>query len=192
MVMAATQQPPATRRFTSDEVWRMVEIGLLRPDEPYEFIDGQLRYVSPQSPRHAEIIRRLNVVLVSAYEPSFAVRVQMPIGGIIDQIPEPDLAVTRSPVAIDTPHPRADESKLLIEVSESSIAWDIRKGVIYASAGAPVYWRIAVARQIVVVHQGPQADGTWSDVVEVAIGGELALPGIDDVLPVARIFDVVG
>ena len=41
MVMA-TQQPPAIRRFTADEVWRMVEIGLLHPDEPYELIDGQL------------------------------------------------------------------------------------------------------------------------------------------------------
>jgi hypothetical protein len=188
--MGATLQPHATRRFTSDEVWQMVEIGLLHPDEPYEFIDGQLRYVSPQSPRHAGIILQLTAELMSAYHPAFSVRVQMPIGGIVDQIPEPDLAVTRPPVAIDAPHPRADETFLLVEVSESSIAWDIRKGVIYAAAGAPVYWRIAVARQIVVVHQGPQVDGTWSDVVEVAIGGELDLPGIDDVLPVARIFDV--
>ena len=82
----------------------MVEIGLLHPDEPYEFIDGQLRYVRPQSPRHAEIIRRLTVVLVHAYEPSSAVRVQMPIGGIVDQIPEPDLAVARPPAATRRTH----------------------------------------------------------------------------------------
>lgn len=188
--MAATQQPPATRRFTSAEVWQMVEIGLLHPDEPYEFIDGQLRYVSPQSPRHAGIIRRLTAMLVGAYEPTFAVGVQLPIGGIVDQIPEPDLAVTCPLASIDAPHPRADETLLLVEVSESSIAWDIRKGAIYASAGAPVYWRIAVAREIVVVHQGANADGTWQQVTEVGIGGELALPGIERTWAVARIFDV--
>jgi len=190
VVMDATQHPPATRRFTSDEVWQMVEIGLLHPDEPFEFIDGQLRYVSPQGPRHAGIIAQLGTVLVFAYDTAFQVRVQLPIGGIADQIPEPDLAVIHAPAAIDAPHPRADETLVIIDVSDSSIAWDVRKGAIYASAGAPLYWRIEVARQVVVVHQGPRADGTWSDMVEVAIGGELTLPGVGAQLALARIFDV--
>ena len=188
--MAATQQPPAIRRFTADEVWRMVEIGLLHPDEPYELIDGQLRYVSPQSPRHAGIIAQLGTVLMFAYGPARQVRVQLPIGGITDQIPEPDLAVAPAPLSIDAPHPRAGETLLLIEVSESSIAWDVRKGGIYASAGAPLYWRIEVARQVVVVHQGPRADGTWDVVFEVAVDGALVLPGIDQTLVVRRIFEV--
>ena len=189
MVMA-TQQPPAIRRFTADEVWRMLEIGLLHPDEPYELIDGQLRYVSPQSPRHAGIIRRLTAFLVGAYEPTFTVGVQLPIGGFVDQIPEPDVAVTHPVASIDAPHPRAGETVLLIEVSDSSIAWDVRKDGIYASAGAPLYWRIEVARQVVVVHEGPRADGTWNVVSEVAVDGVLVLPGIDQTLAVARIFEV--
>ena len=32
MGMTATADPPDTRRFTADEVWRMVEIGLLGED----------------------------------------------------------------------------------------------------------------------------------------------------------------
>ncbi len=190
LVVMATQQPSAIRRFTADEVWRMLEIGLLHPDEPYELIDGQLRYVSPQSPRHAGIIAQLSTVLMFAYSPARQVRVQLPIGGITDQIPEPDLAVAPAPVSIDAPHPRASETLLLIEVSESSVAWDVRKGRIYALGGAPLYWRIEVLRQVVVVHQGPRADGTWDVVSEVAVDGALVLPGIDQTLAVARIFEV--
>ncbi len=191
MVMATHQAPaPAIRRFTADEVWRMLDMGLLHPDEPYELIDGQLRYVSPQSPRHAGIIAQLSAVLMFAYSPARQVRVQLPIGGITDQIPEPDLAVAPAPLAIDAPHPSAAETVLLVEISDSSLAWDVRKGRIYASAGAPLYWRIEVARQVVVVHQQPRADGTWNDVREVAVDGALVLPGIDQTLAAGQIFEV--
>ena len=57
--MEAMATSPTTRRFTSDEVWRMVAIGLLEPDEPYELIDGELVHVSPQNPPHARVISEL-------------------------------------------------------------------------------------------------------------------------------------
>lgn len=77
MGMAATSDRPATRRFTADEVWRMVEIGLLAPDEPYELLDGELLYVSPQDPPH-DVIRELTTQLVLAYGADYRVGAQLP------------------------------------------------------------------------------------------------------------------
>ena len=188
MGMAVTCQPHATRRFTADEVWRMVEIGLLDPDEPYELINWELLYVSPQNPPHAKVITRLNMALAAVYGPrDSVVRVKHPIGGIVDSIPEPDLAVVTLAVEEQERHPRADETLLIVEVSDTSVARDVSKGGIYATAGAPLYWRVDVTRRVVVVHRGPVADGTWSDVAAVAIDETLDLPGIEGTLEVVRI-----
>jgi len=79
-----------TRRFTSDEVWAMVEHGILDEDEPFELLDGELVYVSPHEPSHAMAVVRLNRLLVLAYDLVGEVRPQVPVGGIRDSIPEPD------------------------------------------------------------------------------------------------------
>ena len=84
MRMAATADPQEIRRFTSAEVWKMVEIGLLGEDEPYELLDGQLRRVSPQDASHAGAVRRLTAILSRAYGERHDVGVQLPIGGIVD------------------------------------------------------------------------------------------------------------
>ena len=122
MGMAATEQPPATRRFTSDEVWKMVEIGLLDPDEPYELIDGELVYVSPQNPPHFNVIGELTAHLGNAYGMDYRVMVQGPIGGIIDSIPEPDLSVVPKAIITDDHHFAARDTLLIVEVSDTSVA----------------------------------------------------------------------
>lgn len=114
----------------------MVRIGLLEPEEPYELLDGELVYVSPRNPAHAGTIQRLNALLVGAYGDRAIVRPQLPVGGIADSIPEPDLAV--GPATLDEleRHPRADELWLVIEICASSRARDRQKSAIYARAGA--------------------------------------------------------
>ncbi len=188
MGMAATSDRPATRRFSADEVWRMVEVGLLALDEPYELIDGELLYVSPHNPAHAATVAELTTALVLAYGAEFRVRVRLPIGGIADSIPEPDLAVVPRHTGALPRHPRADETLLVIEVSDTSVAGDVRKGAIYAAAGAPTYWLVDVAGRVVTVHTKPAADGTWGEVREVASGEALDLPGIEATLAVAGLF----
>lgn len=187
MGMAAIDEQPATRRFTSDEVWRMVDIGLLGPDEPYELITGELLYVSPQNPPHANAIGRLNMALVATYGPhGYLVRVQCPLGGIVDSIPEPDFAVVPF-VAAEGRHPRADEALLLVEVADTTLRGDVRKRPVYAAAGASEYWIVDVNRELVTVHTGPSPDGSWRHQQQVYPGEDLALPGIPDRLPVAAI-----
>ena len=188
MRMAATEQPPATRRFTSDEVWKMVEIGLLGEDEPYELLDGELVYVSPQGEPHAKAIARLTMILAAEYGPrGQVVRVQSPIGGIPDSIPEPDLAVVTLAVAEQDGAPRAEQTLLLIEVAATSLPRDRRKGEIYAASGALAFWIVDVRREVVIVHAGPVTDGTWREVSEVGVDGTLDLPGTQTTVAAAAI-----
>lgn len=189
MVMAMTERLPATRRFTADEVWRMVDIGLLGEDEPYELLDGELLYVSPQGEPHAKAIGRLNMILAAGYGPrGSVVRAQSQVGGIVDSIPEPDLAVVTGEVAEHPDRPRPDETLLLVEVGITSLPRDRRKGEIYAASGAREYWIVDIPREVVIVHQGWHPDGGWAHVRERGLGELLELPGTSTTIPVASVF----
>ena len=190
MAMAIETPPtPRTRRFTADEVLRMVDVGILGADERVELIDGELRLVSPPSPEHAWVIDELNRELSLRYGREFTVRVQSPFVGVVDSLPEPDVALrpSQGPWTAERRHPRFDESLLVVEVSITTQRWDRRKTVLYAQAGAPVYWIVDVERRCVIVHDGPQSDGTWRAVREFAPGQMLELPGIDSPIAVAAI-----
>lgn len=56
-----------TRRFTADEVLRMVETGILREDEPLELLDGELVVVSPRGPPHSSVASALDDLVRGAY-----------------------------------------------------------------------------------------------------------------------------
>lgn len=188
MTMMETQQTSAVRKFTADDVWKMVEIGLLGEDEPYELLDGELLYVSPQGEAHAKAITRLNMFFAAQYGPSgHMVRVQMPVGGIVDSIPEPDLLVVTAEVAEQDRRPEPEQAVLLVEAAVTSQPRDRRKGQIYAGAGAAEYWIVDIPRDCVIVHTGSKPDGSWEVVREVGIDGSIALPGTDIEIAVSAI-----
>lgn len=180
---------PETRRFTADEVWRMVDIGIIHEDEPVELIDGQLLIVSPQGWSHARSIGHLNRILSLAYGEHYTVRVQAPLGGLRDHIPEPDVAVglTDGPWDANRRHPRGEELLMAAEVVVTTHWVARRKIAIYAEAGAPIYWLVDVPRRLVIVHEGPHPDGTWATTTVIPEDGKLKLPGLDVALAVARI-----
>ena len=197
MAMAVAPHPPGppeTRKFTADDVWRMLEAGILDADEPYELLDGELHYVSPPDPLHAKVVNRLTMLLVPVYGPrGFVVRTQQPIGGIINAIPEPDVAIVTLAAENADTHPQADQAVLLVEVAHTRLPRDLRKGAVYAIAGAPEYWIVDVNRNVVTFYAGPNADGTWRHVTEVGIDGRLPLPQTDgQTLAVARILMPAG
>ena len=122
------------------------------------------------------------------YGPSgHAVRVQLPVGGIVDSIPEPDLVVVTLDVAEQEGRPEPEQAVLLVEVAVTSQPRDRRKGQIYATARAAEYWIVDIPREVVIVHAGAAADGSWAQVREVGIDGTLTLPGTKVTIATAAI-----
>jgi Uma2 family endonuclease len=189
----AVQSPIASqaRRFTADEVWRMVDVGIIGEDERLELIDGELCLVTPAGWDHGWIVTELGRRLGQIYGlDGHAVQMQTTVGGSMYYLPEPDVAVrpARGPWTREKRHPRVDEFLLVVEVSVTTARTDQRKVHLYAEAGAPVYWLVDVPRRSVITHCGSRSDGTWESVVEVPMGGELTVPGPGAILAVAEIF----
>lgn len=87
----ATRRP--VRRFSVDDVARMVEAGILGEDERVELLDGELIVMAPQGPEHADITTRLHDRLRLTFGDGFVVREAKPLVTAVDGQPEPDLAV---------------------------------------------------------------------------------------------------
>jgi Uma2 family endonuclease len=182
---------PGTRRkyFTRQEVERMLASGAL-DGQRLELIDGQLFDKMGQKPPHAAAIRLLTKLLATVFELEL-IQIQLPIeAGDADRdrtLPEPDLAVLRERnTEFRLRHPRGDELVLAIEVSDTTIAFDLsRKAQIYANAGVPEYWVIDLNRRRVVAHRNPVA-GAYQSVQPFAAGELVPIAG--QTLPVDEIF----
>ncbi|HEV8715580.1 MAG TPA: Uma2 family endonuclease [Candidatus Binatia bacterium] len=181
---------PAVHRFTRDEYYRMAEAGLFR-DERVELLDGEIITMSPQLTPHASTVNLLMSELITRLGAVALVRGQSPIVLNDWSEPEPDIAVCHpDPGRYLQAHPRADQVFLVIEVADTSLAYDrTRKARAYAASGIPEYWIINLPdRKIEVLTDPDPAAQLYRQQRAVFSGDVLALPNgstiaADDILP---------
>jgi Uma2 family endonuclease len=179
------------RKWTVDEVQRMVRAGILSDDEPVELLNGELVYMPPCDPPHAISTTETADLLRTKYGRGFVVREEKPVLASEISMPEPDVAVVRGKNRELMPrHPGPDNTVLVVEVAWSSQDRDHMKASIYAAAGFKVYWLLDVAARILEVHTEPTSEGAYRLVQvfkENATVGLPELPGqsvtIRDLLP---------
>ena len=179
----AVLEPPPARptvkalepaRFTVDQYHRMIECGALTEDDRVELLDGMLVDQMSKGPKHELVAGLLEDMLRPLCGADAYVGVEKPIG-LPESEPEPDLAVIRGGRRdFADRHPRGDESVLVIEVSDSSLAKDRLKADLYAAGGVPEYWIVDIAGRTITVHSDP-APGGYRDVSE-GKSAEAALP----------------
>ena len=51
------------RKFTIQEYYRMAEVGIIRPSERVELLNGRIIQFAPSSPRHQTIVDKLTEIL---------------------------------------------------------------------------------------------------------------------------------
>lgn len=147
------------RRFTVEEVYRMLEAGVLSEDEPIELLAGELVVVSRQGPRHAQLIGRLGRLLEEAAGPGAHARIQMPLDAGPDSLPEPDVCVAKGGVDdYRDRHPAGQDVLLAVEVAVTALAEARRKVPIYAAARVPLLWILDELRRRLEVYARPQGD----------------------------------
>jgi Uma2 family endonuclease len=157
----AVELAATRRRFTRKEYYRMAEAGILREDDRVELIKGEIIEMSPIGRRHKAFVLNLTQLLVGRLAERALVNVQSGIVLSDDSEPEPDIAVLRRrDVPYKEREAHADDVLLLIEVADSSLAYDrSTKLRLYAEAGIPEYWVVDCGAETVEVHRGPEAYG---------------------------------
>ncbi len=165
----AVEVAAVRRLFTRQEYHRMGEVGILTRADRVELIRGEIITMSPQGRRHRAFIDNLTHLLDAGLAGRAIVSVQMPIVLADDTEPESDVQILRRrPVPYKEREADADDALLLIEVAESSLAYDrSTKLRLYAAAGIPEYWVVDCVAESIEVYRAPHADG-YRDVARVA------------------------
>jgi Uma2 family endonuclease len=134
----------------------MGEAGVLGPADRVELIDGEIIDMSPIGVMHAAIVARLASHFSQRLGPTAVVWCQNPLR--LDEVsePQPDITILRPRVDFyTTSHPGPADVLLVIEVSDTSLAYDLGTKVpLYARHGIPEVWVIdAATRQTRVFRQ---------------------------------------
>jgi Uma2 family endonuclease len=177
--------------FTVEEWHRMGETGLLGDDARMELLDGEVIEMSPIGSRHAGCVNRLTSMLVHAVGDRAVVAVQNPVGLDDRSEPVPDVAVLRPrDDAYSLSHPQPGDVVLLVEVADSSLAFDRgRKALAYARAGVAEVWVVDLAGETVEVMRSPRPDG-YGRIVVAGRGGRVDIERFD--AAVLAVEDILG
>jgi Uma2 family endonuclease len=177
--MALAEQLPR-RRFTAEEVWRMIETGVLSEDEPLELLEGELVVVTPQGPIHQTLSERTRRLLERAFGEGVHGHTHSTIDAGHDDLPEPDVVILRGGVDDYLDRlPTASDILLIVEISRTSLREDRGKARIYSRAGVAVYWLVNLPAQQVEVYSGPSPNGEYAEPLIYGESDEVPVPGTE-------------
>jgi len=152
---------PARHKLDVGAYYRMAEAGILGPRDHVELIGGEIIDMVPIGSAHSGKTIRLTRHFARAVADGLVlVGVQCPLRLDSFNEPEPDLMLLR-PRADDyeTRHPSAADVLLLVEVADSSLAYDRSVKVpLYASFGIPELWIVDVTNRAVEVLTEPRGN----------------------------------
>ena len=115
----------ARRKFTREEYHRMGEVGILKPTDRVELIHGEIVEMSPAGRRHRAFVDNLNSLLTLRLGGRAIVSVQNPVVLSDDTEPQPDLQILRrQPIPYKEREAFAEDTRLLIEVAETTLRYD--------------------------------------------------------------------
>jgi Uma2 family endonuclease len=185
-----TTAEPRPRLFTVDEYYRMAAARILRHSERTELVEGVILQMAPMLSRHAWLVSRLDRLFQRRLPDTALVRVQTPVHLSTYSEPEPDLAIVRyRDDEYMRGHPEPDDIFLIIEVADTSLAYD--RGIkqrMYAVAGIPEYLIFAIGRKQIIAHRKPEG-GHYTEISVVERGGTVSLLAFPEiVLSVDEIF----
>jgi Uma2 family endonuclease len=158
MMNLQTQPQPRRLRFSVDEYYKLIELGILRDYEKAEIIEGELIPKTPIGDRHAACVERLNEILRDELGKSVSLRSQQPVRFNDYNEPQPDLAILKRRddfYSNLTPTPR--DVLILIEVSDSTLKYDRDvKLPLYAEAEIAEVWIVNLPSEIIEIHTKPK------------------------------------
>jgi Uma2 family endonuclease len=165
--MLITEASFTLRKWTVKEYQKLGEMGFFHPEERVELISGNIIKMSAKGTAHTSAVSRTDSLLQYLFRNLAWVRMQDPIALDDNSEPEPDIALVRiDPFDYATHHPTPSEVYLIIEVADSSLAYDREiKAKMYARSGITDYWVLNVNERQLHVFREPADDGYQSEVI---------------------------
>jgi putative restriction endonuclease len=183
-------------RFSVARYQRMIETGILTPEDKVELLENYVVMDMPHNPRHDGTVELGTETLSRVVPPGWRLRVQLTVV-LPDSQPEPDFALVRGDArTFFLRHPSPADVGALMEVADASLLRDQRdKTRIYARASIPCYWIISLVDQRIEVYTNPSgptavpAFGTFQtyqpgDMIPLILDGNVvANLAVSDLLP---------
>ena len=199
---------PSRHLISVDAFHRMGETGILGPGDRVELIDGEIIDMSPIGVLHAALVDALVRHFGRSAGQSVFIRCQNPLR--LDDLsePEPDIAILRPRADFyTTSHPGPADVLLVIEVSDTSLAYDLGTKVpLYTRHGIPEVWVIDAATRMTRVFRdlaggrvaGPPAGSGYATEESLEPHEPLSCAGVVDdagervVVELARLLPTLG
>jgi Uma2 family endonuclease len=164
-------------RLSIEDYNRIVETGVF-DGRRIEFIEGRICEMTPIGDNHEHAVDELTEwSVLSVANLGVRVRVQETLElHTRGSVPQPDVVwVDRAAIAAKKTRPQAEDVVLVIEVADTSLAYDLgEKAGQYAAAGIRDYWVVDCQNQRVIVHRQPSEAG-YGSVAEFS-GSEAVSP----------------
>lgn len=166
-------------RLTVADVYALQEAGVIDEREHFELIEGEIVPMAAAKFSHHERMKsQLNRALTLAITSDVWLFVEPSVTLNDTTFVEPDIVLW--PKGIESQDVRGHDLLLAVEVSVSSIAYDLRvKARLYAAHRIREYWVVDAMRKTIRVHRDPSADG-YADVEEYEAHDPVSalIPGI--------------
>lgn len=176
--------------FTVESYQRLAELGVLRADDRVELIAGQVVAMTPIGDGHASCVRRLHDLFARHALDLAIIDVQNPVVLGRHDAPQPDVAVLKRRGDGYPRHPRAADILLVIEVADTTLAYDRDVKIpLYARAAIPEAWLVDLSAERMAVHREPQA-GSYAHVRSAGPGAILTPLHLPDVA--LAVTDILG
>jgi Uma2 family endonuclease len=186
-VASISPAQPQSYRFLVEAYYKMGEIGIFQPDDRIELLDGEILFLHTISVRHAWVKTWIAEWFVDRHRGRYLVSPGNPVCLNPYSEPQPDIMLV--PRVRRMEHmTRPEEVFLLVEISDSSLAFDLgRKRKAYAEAGVREYWVVNLEEDVLEVFRQPKR-GKYAVELRFTLGESVSPLAFDDVVvPVAEI-----
>lgn len=165
-----------------DEWQKMVSAGVFPPECRLELIQGEIIDMAPIGPNHAGHIMRLTNYLAPLIHTRAIINVQNPLQlGDLSE-PQPDFLLLKpTPEFYCSRHPTAQDVLLLIEVADSSLAFDQNQKLrLYAMHSIPEYWLLNLNEACLEVYRKPRGE-VYAEKITLISSDSITLSQLSDI-----------
>ena len=189
MSSVATMPPaqPQPYRFSVEEYYKLGEAGIFHPRDRVELLDGEILIMSPIGLRHVWAVTWIIDWFGDHRRGRYSISPGNPVFLNDYSEPQPDIMlVPRAGKKLHKSRPK--EVFLLVEVSDSSLAFDLgRKRKAYAEAGVREYWIVNLEEDVLEVFREPEG-GRYAVALRFGLGESVSPLAFEDLaVPVAEI-----